>query len=275
MKLLDTQSDLTKYLVDQYLSLANIEKACNVFEKNSKPISDEYLSNFNIYCLIKFDKKEKAQIIFDLKKELGFKDKYFEEKINYLFGYSDKIDDSISEKSILYFHLAFEVNPNLIFEPKDNTDKIIWKYLSSFNLLSSFQEIDISELEKISTIEKAVHNKNYPEKDLFELYKRFQFNINQLLNVKNFYKSLENIEGRALIYQKILLESEMIEKLKLLKLLKDSFDNDGLTNAFDIELKKFLKEMNPQSIPDNLTSFYYTNIQIKENEKKILNLIMK
>ena len=257
------------------MSLANIEKACNVFEKNSKPINDEYLSNFNIYCLIKLDKKDEAQIIFDLKQELGFKDKYFEEKINYLFGYSDKIDDSISEKSILYFHLAFEVNPNLIFEPKDNTDKIIWKYLSSFNLLSSFQEIDISELEKISTIEKAVHNKNYPEKDLFELYKRFQFNINQLFNVKNFYKSLENIEGRALIYQKILLESEMVEKLKLLKLLKDSFDNDGLTNAFDIELKKFLNEMNPQSIPDNLTSFYYTNIQIKENEKKILNLIMK
>ena len=267
-QIINTQPELTKYLVDQYLSLANIEKACNVFEKNSKPISDEYLSNFNIYCLVKFDKKEKAQIIFDLKKELGFKDKYFEEKISYLFGYSNKIDDSILEKSILYFHLAYEVNPNLIFEPKDSTDKIIWKYLSSFNLLGSFQEIDISELEKISTIEKAVHNKNYPEKDLFELYKRFQFNINQLLNVKNFYKSLGNIESRALIYQKILLESEMVEKLKLLKLLKDSFDNDGLTNAFDIELKKFLKEMNPQSIPDNLTSFYYTNIQIRENEEK-------
>ena len=267
-EILDTQPVLTKYLVDQYLSLANIEKACNVFEKNSKPINDEYLSNFNIYCLIKLDKKDEAQIIFDLKQELGFKDKYFEEKINYLFGYIDKIDDSISEKSILYFHLAFEVNPSLIFEPKDNTDKIIWKYLSSSNLLSSIQEIDISELEKISTLEKAVHNKNYPEKDLFELYKRFQFNINQLLNVKNFYKSLENIEGRALIYQKILLESEMIEKLKLLKLLKDSFDSDGLNNAFDVELKKFLNEMNPQSIPDNLTSFYYTNIQIKENEEK-------
>ena len=122
-EIINTQPELTKYLVDQYLSLANIEKACNVFEKNSKPISDEYLSNFNIYCLIKFDKKEKAQIIFDLKKELGFKDKYFEEKISYLFGYSDKIDDSISEKSILYFHLAYEVNPNLIFEPKDTLIK--------------------------------------------------------------------------------------------------------------------------------------------------------
>ena len=62
----------------------------------------------------------------------------------------------------------------------------------------------------------------------------------------------------------------MIEKLKLLKLLKDSFDNDGLENAFDTELKKFLNQMNPQDIPDNLTSFYYTNIEIEENtDKKI------
>ena len=54
---------------------------------------------------------------------------------------------------------------------------------SSNNLLTSFQEIDISELDKISKLEKATHDKNYPEKDLFELYKRFQFNINQLLNI--------------------------------------------------------------------------------------------
>ena len=269
-KIIDSQPQLTRYLIDQYLSLANIEKACEIFEKNSKPINDDYLSNFNIYCLIKFEKKEEAQLIFDLKKELGFKDQYFEKKINYLFGYTDKIDESVSEKSLFYFHLAYEANPNFAFEPKDNTDKIIWKYLSSSNLLNSFQEINISDLEKISTIEKAVHNKNYPEQDLFELYKRFQFNINQLLNVKNSYKSLKNIEGRALIYQKILLESEMIEKLKLLKLLKDSFDNDGLENAFDTELKKFLSQMNPQDIPDNLTSFYYTNIKIEENiDKKI------
>ena len=38
--------------------------------------------------------------------------------------------------------------------------------------------------------------------------------------------SLSKIEGRALVYQKILLESEMVEKLKLLQLLKKSFKND-------------------------------------------------
>ena len=166
--------------------------------------------------------------------------------------------------------MAHQVNPNFSFEPKNSTDKIIWKYLSSFNLLNSFQETDISDLDKISTIELATHNKNYLEKDLLELYKRFQFNINQLLSAEISYKSLSNIEARALIYQKILLESEMVEKLKLLKILKSSFESDNLSGAFDFELKIFLEEMDPLKIPDNLTSFYYTNIQIdKKINKKV------
>ena len=35
-----------------------------------------------------------------------------------------------------------------------------------------------------------------------------------------------------------------------------------------IELKKFLEDFNPIEIPDNLTSFYYTNIEIKDDKKK-------
>jgi len=136
--------------------------------------------------------------------------------------------------------------------------------------LSSFQEIDVKEIDKIATIEKAVHNKNYSETDLFNLYKRFQFNINELLNPEDAYKSMPNIQSRALIYQKILLESEKVKKLKLLKKLKDLFKKDGLNNAFDTELKKFLEDYNPTEIPDNLTSFYYTNITIDNYlEKKI------
>ena len=41
------------------------------------------------------------------------------------------------------------------------------------------------------------------------------------------------------------------------------FKKDDLNNAFDKELKKFLEKINPTDIPDNLTSFYYTNIKIK------------
>jgi len=267
-QIINLHPELTKHLVDEHLSNSKIDKACSVFSKNNELITDEYLSKFNIYCLIKNNKREEAQLILDLKKETGFKDEYFEKKINYLLRYTKKIDDTVSEKSIFDFYLAHQTNPNFNFEPNDKTKKIIWKYLSSANLLGSFKQIDVSEIEKIGTIEKAVHDKNYPEKELFNLYKRFQFNFNQLLNAQNEYKKLSKIEGRALIYQKILLESEMVEKLKLLRVLKNSFKDDDLDKAFDLELKIFLEKINPVDIPDNLTSFYYTNIQIEKDEDK-------
>ena len=266
-QIFDIHPELTKFLINQHLSNADEDKACNILFKNSKPFVNDYISKFNIYCLVASGKIDEAQLILDLKKELGFNDKYFEKKIYFLMGYSSEIDEKISEKNILEFHLAYKSNPDFIFEPNDKTSKIIWKYLSSFNLLNSFEKIDITEIKKISTLEKATHNKNYPEKDLLNIYKRFQFNINQLLNLDASINSLTSIEGRALVYQKILLESDKIERLKLLKTLKNLFKKDDLDKAFDVELKKFLEEINPTDIPDNLTSFYYTNITIKKNTK--------
>ena len=60
-------------------------------------------------------KKDEAQIIFDLKKELGFKDKYFEKKINYLFGFIEQPDLTVSEDTILDFHLAHKTNNEFFF----------------------------------------------------------------------------------------------------------------------------------------------------------------
>ena len=59
--------------------------------------------------------------------------------------------------------------------------------------------------EKIKGLEKATHQKNYKEKDLLNLYKRFQFNINQLINAQDSYQLLPSYKGRALLYQKLLL----------------------------------------------------------------------
>ena len=184
---------LSRFLIDQHLSESNIAKACEIFFKNTEVINDDYLSKFNLYCLINAGKNEEAQLIFDLKKELGFKDKYFEKKLDYLFGFTTKPELSVSETSILNFHLAHKTNPDFIFEPKENTNKLIWKYLATSNLLYNIEEINIAELDKISLIEKATNDKNYSEDDLFSLYKRFQFNINQLLNAQDFYLSLIHI----------------------------------------------------------------------------------
>ncbi len=267
---INSHSELTRYLVDTYLSNSNIKKSCEIFTKITQPIEDEYLSRFNLYCLINYGKNEEAQLILDLKKELGFKDDYYENKINYLFGYIDEVDNVISEKSILDFHLAHRINPEFFFEPNIDSPKFVWKYLSASNLLFNIKDIEISDIDKIATIEKAVHNKNYSEKDLFEFYKKFQFNISQFLNAKDVYKSLPSIEGRALLYQRTLLTVEPKLKLELIKILKDLFKKDEINDAFDQELKSFLDQIAQEDVPSNFTNFYNKySISEQISEKKI------
>ena len=253
--------ELMRYMVDKYLSQSNVKKSCEIFSKIKEPLQNEYLSKFNLYCLINYGKNEEAQLILDLKKELGFNDEYFENKVNYLFGYMDEANKEISENSILDFHLAHRTNSEFIFEPSKDTPKLIWKYLSSSNLLYKIQDVEITDIDKISTIEKATHDKNYSEDELFEFYKRFQFNINQLLNTKESYKSLSSIEGKALVYQRLLLTEEPKLKLELAKILKDIFESEGIGNAFDLELEKLLKKIDEVDVPSNFTTFYNQNIK--------------
>jgi len=259
--------ELMKYVVDQYLSQSDVKKSCEIFSKIKEPLENEYLTKFNLYCLINYGKNEEAQLILDLQKELGFKDDYFENKINYLFGYVDEANKDISESSILDFHLAHRTNPEFEFEPKKETPKLIWKYLSASNLLFNIQDIEITDIDKISTIEKATHDKNYSEKELFDFYKKFQFTINQLLNAKQSYKSLASIEGKALIYQRVLLAEEPKLKIELIKILKDIFESEGIGNAFDVELKNFLKQIDIEDVPSNFTTFYNEH----KNDKEIIN----
>ena len=266
-QIINENSKLTKYLVDYYLSESNVKKACEIFSEIKDSIEDVYLSKFNIYCLIHNNKKEEAQLLIDLKKELNdFNDKFFEKKINYLMGYTNEPDTEISENTILNFHLSHITNPDFKFEPKNSTAKEIWRYLSTSNLLYKINDIEINELDKIANIEKATHDGNYSEKELFELYKRFQFTINQLLNIKESTKVLPAIEARALIYQGILITTDIEKKLELMNALKNSFKIDEIKDAFSDELRNLLSDIDEQEVPSNYTTFYQNYIDKKENK---------
>jgi len=102
------------------------------------------------------------------------------------------------------------------------------------------------------------------------LYKRFQFNINQLINIKESTKVLSTIESRALIYQGILITTDIENKLLLINALKNSFKNEDIGDAFDIELRAFLKEIDKDDVPSNFTSFY--NIYINEDKTELTDI---
>ena len=270
-QVINSHPKLTRYLVDNYLSDSNIKKSCEFFSKIKKPVEDEYLSKFNLYCLINYGKNEEAQLILDLKKELGFQDEYFENKINYLFGYIEEASIETSENSILDFHLAHRTNSQFSFQPNENTSQVIWKYLSNSNLLPDLTNIEINDEDKISVIEKATHYKIYSEKELFEHYKKFQFNINQLLNAEESIKSLSPIQSRALIYQRTLLTKEPNLKLKFTSLLKELFQKDEIDSAFDLELVNILSEIKIENISGDFMIFYDNFSKKEDTEFKRIN----
>ena len=66
---------------------------------------------------------------------------------------------------------------------------------------------------------------------------------------------LSKIETRALIYQGILITTEIKNKFQLMNALKNSFKNDGIENAFSIELKAFLRNIEEDKVPSNFKYF--------------------
>jgi len=262
-----SNSKLVKHYVNEYLANSDLDSACNIFNEINL-FDDDYLTKFKIYCLINEKNREEAQIQFDLLKEFDFNDKFFENKFNFLMGYISETDQNISEKNILDFHLSHKTNSSFEYKPKENTSKIIWQYLASSNLLENIEKIDLEDEKKILLIEKATHDKNYSEQELLKLYKRFQFNIDQLLNVKDVYKLLPTYRGRALLYQRLLLTKEPIEILDLTTELKNSFIEEDIGDAFSEELSKILNNISVEDVPSNYSTFYAKN-KINQNVKKI------
>tara|TARA_B100000073_G_C23722443_1_gene568091 strand:- start:398 stop:2164 length:1767 start_codon:yes stop_codon:yes gene_type:complete len=280
--------DLINYYANYYLAQANIEKSCEIFDSlNEVALTSDYSSKLKIYCLINSNKIDQALLIYDLKKEVGLKDNFFEKKLFKLIGFEEE-SNQISDKNLLELHLSHIVVENFEYIPDDNTSKEVWKYLASANLLEKVENIDLEDIEKINLIETAVHEGNYNEDDLFSLYTRYQFNFNQLLYAKQNYKSLDNSSQRALIYQKMLLTLDINERLYLAKLLKNLFESDGLDNAFYFELSKILSASDVNKLNPDLISFYEKNIineeaaikKIKFNNKiihqsKLLNYFIE
>ena len=95
---------MVRFYTDYYLSNFQLDKSCDIFDVVSL-ISNDYLNNFKIYCLINQNKTEEAQLLIDLKSEFGALDEFFLKKFNILMGYEKK-DEFISDKNILKFHLS-------------------------------------------------------------------------------------------------------------------------------------------------------------------------
>ena len=261
------ESKAIKLLINEYLSSADIKSACEKVNFISRDVQNDYLDKFTIYCLINDDRKEEAQLIFDLLKERGFKDKFFETKINFILGITSASGGKkVLDDNLLNFYLSHITSDDFEYVPSDKTDKYIWRYLSSANLIQidNFENEDV-----ILTYERAAADNSYEKGEIFKIYLKINFNFNQLKNVSEIYKNLPNYKARALIYQSILLSDNIGRKIDLTFLLKKLFQKDKLYNVYEEEFSNILKSINVNEIPENYVELVKEGLEqnLKNTEK--------
>ena len=262
------KTKIIQYLVDRNISNANIKIGCEKANFIGKDIKDPYLEKFKIYCLVFNNKKNQAQLLFDILKEQKQSDVFFDNAMNFLLGVSENKNKKIKDDNLLNFYLSSVTFPNFKYEPNEKTKKSIWEYMNSANLIKID---DINDKEKIKNIEIAANKNQVDKSQVFKIYKQIPFDLNTLINAKNVYQSLEKIEGRALLYQKYLLSDNTENKLDLLFLLKDLFKKENLSNVYSEFLSDRLKEFDKAEIPDNYLSAVERNIVSNKslNQQKI------
>ena len=162
-----SNSKAIKFLIDEYLSSADIKSACEKINFIDKEVENNYLDKFMIYCLINNNRKDEAEIIFDLLKEKGFKDIFFEEKVNYLLGVTEKTNQKILDNNLFNFYLSHVTSENFEYEPSEKTDKYIWRYLSSANLI---EVNNIENEDVIITYEQAASQNSFEYDEIFKIY---------------------------------------------------------------------------------------------------------
>ena len=258
-------SKAIKFLVDEYLSDGDIKSACKKVNFIDRTVKNDYLDKFKIYCLINNDQGDEAQLNLDLLKETGFEDNFFEDKINFLLKQKKTSAEKTLDNNLLNFYLSHITSENFQYEPNDKTDKYIWKYLSSVNLINinDFENEDI-----IITYEQAAQENSFPNDEIFKIYLKMNFNFNQLLNSEEIYKNLPAYKARALIYQSMLLSDNAERKINLAFLLKDLFIKDKIINVYADELSNFLESINQDEIPKDYVELINNNLD-KDMERKI------
>ena len=257
---------IIKYLVDENLAKGSITQACEKINLISNDVKDAYLDQFRILCFIKNGKQVEAQLVHDLLKEFKLSNKFFDDKVNYLLGLTDKEDKKIDDTNLLNFYLSSIAISDFDYKPNNKTDKKIWQYLAAANLLKIE---DIENKDFIKEIELAANKNDLDFSYVLGIYKNIKFELTDFLNVDQNYKNLEPISSRALVYQKFLLSESVDSKLKYLFLLKDLFAEAKLFNAYKYYLSEQLKEIKTDQIPNEYRNLVSENILIEEDKETL------
>ena len=278
--LLLNNEKLLDFLVNNYFTSYQIDKACKYAVNMGAEIKNFELQKFKIFCLVKNKENKKALANLELMRESGFKDDFFIQKINYLLGMLLARQGEENTDTLLNIHLSSLANPD--FNPsftvfKNDASKTKYFFNSPFiskSLIFNNKQDSLTDddFELIRFLEEGSNIESFPLEKLYALYKKIVFKIDDLLVPNEAFSKYHPVKGRALLYQSILLTRDQQQRLKLIELIKDNYNKNNLAKLGNKVYFSFISSIDKKYLSDEIIQTIFENSQnSKQNNAKVLN----
>ena len=277
--LLLNNEQLLGFLINNNFSNYQIEKACKYAQNLGAEIKNFELQKFKILCLVQAKESKKALANLELIRENGFKDDFFIQKVNFLLGMLLARQGESKTDTLLNIHLSSLVDP--MFNPnfsvfKGDLNKTKYFFNSPFvekilleNQDSKKEFVTEDDFALVEFLEQGSNIELFKTENIFAIYKKIIFGIEDLLNPNETYIKYNPVKGRALLYQAILLTKDQQQKLTFIEALQNSYKKSKFLNLgnkvyyqliSDIDQKYLTKEDQEQMVQ------YFESLKKKKSD---------
>ena len=277
--LLLNNEQLLGFLINNNFSNYQIEKACKYAQNLGAEIKNFELQKFKILCLVQAKESKKALANLELIRENGFKDDFFIQKVNFLLGMLLARQGESKTDTLLNIHLSSLVDP--MFNPsfsvfKGDLNKTKYFFNSPFvekilleNKDSKKEFVTEDDFALVEFLEQGSNIELFKTENIFAIYKKIIFGIEDLLNPNETYIKYHSVKGRALLYQAILLTKDQQQKLTFIEALQNSYKKSKFLNLgnkvyyqliSDIDQKYLTKEVQEQMVQ------YFESLKKKKSD---------
>ena len=278
--LLLNNEKLLDFLVNNYFTSYQIDKACKYAVNMGAEIKNFELQKFKIFCLVKNKENKKALANLELMRESGFKDDFFIQKINYLLGMLLARQGEENTDTLLNIHLSSLANPDFnpsftVFKNDASKTKYFFNspFISKSPIFNNKQDsLTDEDFELIRFLEEGSNIESFPLEKLYALYKKIVFKIDDLLVPNEAFSKYHPVKGRALLYQSILLTRDQQQRLKLIELIKDNYNKNNLAKLGNKVYFSFISSIDKKYLSNEIIQTIFENSQnSKQNSGKVLN----
>ena len=277
--LLLNNEQLLGFLINNNFSNYQIAKACKYAQNLGAEIKNFELQKFKILCLVQAKESKKALANLELIRENGFKDDFFIQKVNFLLGMLLARQGESKTDTLLNIHLSSLVDP--MFNPnfsvfKGDLNKTKYFFNSPFvekilleNQDSKKEFVTEDDFALVEFLEQGSNIELFKTENIFAIYKKIIFGIEDLLNPNETYIKYNPVKGRALLYQAILLTKDQQQKLTFIDALQNSYKKSKFLNLgnkvyyqliSDIDQKYLTKEVQEQMVQ------YFESLKKKKSD---------